>query len=83
MKNKMTKKRLIELQRMLNVKLVDKVPRGWYTANEIVKTFGRPRTTVTNFINTLVKKGVIPSPKVFKIERNGLVRPYPHYKIDL
>jgi hypothetical protein len=83
MKKKMTNKRLLELQHMLNVKLVDKVPSGWYTSDKICKMLGKPRTTSMNLITSLVKKCVIPAPKIFRIERNGVVRPYPHYKIDI
>lgn len=80
--NKMTKEKLGKLLQLLNKKNADKVPDGWHTCLEITNIMNKPRSVVMHTLSRLVKNKIIPSPKNFRIARNGTVRSYPHYYIN-
>lgn len=60
--------------------LVQKVPKGWMTTIEWAKQEGLGEGSVGLYLRKGVAMGVIEK-KFFMVNRSGVIRPVPHYRV--
>jgi ABC-type enterochelin transport system ATPase subunit len=79
----MNKEKIKKIQ-MLFQGIPDKVPKGWYTASQLVDILGKRRSTVSHMLLKLTKrnKGELKI-KNFNIRQANNVRSVPHYFFNL
>lgn len=76
----------VKLQKIQNLfqGVPDKVPKGWYTAEQLVKITGKQRSTISSMLSKHLRaKSREVKVKNFNIKKLNGIRSIPHYQFNL
>lgn len=60
---------------------VDKVPKGWKTADQIAEETGQHETAIRKKLKTLLKLGKVEVPKKFRVKCQERIQTVAHWKM--